>query len=191
MRTIVFATNNVHKTEEATSILGSGFNLITLKEIGFCGDIPETQNTLEGNALQKARFIWDKFQVDCVADDTGLEVDALGGEPGVYSARYAGPECLAENNIDKLIEKMQGIPNRNARFRTVVALIMDGKEYLFDGSVEGQILNERQGSSGFGYDPVFQPSGYFVSFAQMLPDLKNAISHRARAFKNLADYLNK
>jgi XTP/dITP diphosphohydrolase len=189
MYEIVFATNNAHKMSEVSSILGPNVHLISLREIGCKDDLPETQLTLQGNALQKARYVWEKFGVNCVADDTGLEVDGLGGAPGVYSARYAGPECIAENNIQKLLKAMKGMEQRTARFRTVAALILEGKEYLFEGKVEGEILTQKMGLDGFGYDPVFKPSGFSLSFAEMPFDVKNSISHRARAFQAFAEFL--
>lgn len=188
MRTIVFATNNAHKMSEVANILNSNIHLLSLKELGFEGDIPETMDTIEGNALQKARFIWDKFGVDCVADDTGLEVEALDGAPGVFSARYAGNECIAENNMQKLLSELSGVTNRTARFKTVAALIVNGEEHLFEGIVDGTILTSKQGEDGFGYDPIFQPLGYTASYAEMPFELKNSISHRGLAFRLLAEY---
>ena len=190
MDKIVFATNNVYKMAEVSSILESKFQLISLKEIQCFEEIPETQNTIEGNALQKVRYIYKKYHIDCFADDTGLEVEALNGAPGVYSARYAGLDCNSENNIIKLLREMDGEKNRKACFRTVIALIFQGKEYLFNGKIEGSILLEKQGSSGFGYDPVFLPKGYNQSFAQMDMGIKNTISHRALAIKALSEFLN-
>jgi XTP/dITP diphosphohydrolase len=189
MHTIVFATNNAHKMSEVSNILNSNIHLVNLEELGFEGVIPETQNTIEGNALQKARFIWDKFGVDCVADDTGLEVIALNGAPGVYSARYAGNECISENNIKKLLAELTNVSNRNARFKTVAALILNGEEHIFEGIVDGVILSSKQGEEGFGYDPIFQPLGYTASYAEMSFELKNRISHRGIAFRLLADFL--
>jgi XTP/dITP diphosphohydrolase len=189
MDKIVFATNNVYKMAEVSSILESKFQLISLKEIQCFEEIPETQNTIEGNALQKIRYIYKKYHIDCFADDTGLEVEVLNGAPGVYSARYAGDDCNSENNIIKLLREMDGEKNRKACFRTAIALIFQGKEYLFNGKLEGSILLEKQGSSGFGYDPVFLPNGYKQSFAQMEMNLKNTISHRALAIKALSEFL--
>jgi len=186
---LVFATNNAHKLSEVTDILGDSFIVKGLKAINCIDELPEEQATLEGNALQKARFVHDNYQVDCFADDTGLEVEALNGEPGVYSARYAGEACIASNNMDKLLGNLEGITNRRARFRTVIALILDGKETLFEGFVEGKILTVRKGDAGFGYDPIFQPDGYDTSFAEMESSLKNTISHRALAVKRLVEYL--
>jgi XTP/dITP diphosphohydrolase len=191
MHRIVFATNNRHKVDEVTAILDGNFKVITLKEIPFEGEIPEEQNSLEGNALQKVRYIHERCGLDCMADDTGLEVEALSGAPGVYSARYAGPDCIAENNIRKLLDEMNGLINRKARFRTVAALIYQGKELVFEGVIEGEILYKARGTDGFGYDPVFQPLGYHQSFAEMSNKQKNTISHRALAFRELALYLNR
>lgn len=190
MHRIIFATNNAHKLSEVTSILNTNINVLGLKEIGFSGDIPETMDSIEGNALQKARFIWNKFEMDCVADDTGLEVEALGGAPGVYSARYAGADCIAENNIIKLLREMAGVSNRRARFKTVAALILKGKEILFEGIVEGTITTSKKGLDGFGYDPIFVPKGFDKTFAEMSSELKNTISHRALAFQKFSAYLN-
>lgn len=189
MHKIVFATNNAHKIAEVSAILGQDFQLISLKEIQCFDELPETQLTIEGNALQKAQYVYEKFGLDCFADDTGLEVEALNGAPGVYSARYAGENCIAENNIKKLLQELDGKSNRNAFFKTVVALILDGKEYLFEGKILGEILLEKHGSDGFGYDPVFLPDGYDQSFAQMGMNLKNSISHRALAINALATFL--
>ncbi|MEA4840617.1 MAG: non-canonical purine NTP diphosphatase [Bacteroidales bacterium] len=191
MHKIVFATNNVHKMAEVSDILCSGIKLLSLKDIGCFEELPETQNTIEANALQKARYVYEKFGMDCFADDTGLEVEILKGAPGVYSARYAGEDCNSENNIQKLLLEMDGETNRNACFRTVSALILDGKEYLFEGKISGRILTEKHGTDGFGYDPVFLPDGYDLSFAQMGMELKNRISHRALAMKKLSTFLNK
>ena len=160
-----------------------------MNDIDCHDDIPETADTLEGNALIKARYIHEKFGVDCFADDTGLEVEALGGEPGVYSARYAGEECNPEDNMHKLLQNLTGKNNRNAQFRTVIALIINGEEKLFNGIVKGTISNEKMGDAGFGYDPIFIPEGYSESFAQMTSDMKNSISHRYRATEELSNYL--
>lgn len=191
MKTLVFATNNLHKLEEVRDILGGSFRIASLKEIGCTDDIPETADTLEGNALQKARYVKDKFGYDCFADDTGLEVEALGGAPGVFSARYAGPGHDSEANMRKLLKELEGKTNRQAQFRTVVALILEGREYTFEGIVRGTILTERRGTAGFGYDPVFVPEGYAETFAEMGSEEKNRISHRARAVQKLADFLHK
>ena len=191
MKTLVFATNNLHKLEEVRDILGGSFRIASLKEIGCTDDIPETADTLDGNALQKARYVKDKFGYDCFADDTGLEVEALGGAPGVFSARYAGPGHDSEANMQKLLKDLEGKTNRQAQFRTVVALLLDGEEYTFEGIVRGTILTERRGTAGFGYDPVFVPEGYAETFAEMGSEEKNRISHRARAVQKLADFLHK
>lgn len=190
MKEIIFATNNAHKLEEVASILGGRFRLVTLGECGITGDIPETQPTIEGNALQKARYVSRLTGKDCFADDTGLEVAALGGEPGVRSARYATDGHDFAANVELLLNKLTGISDRRARFRTVIALIMDGKEYTFEGVVEGRIAGSCAGVGGFGYDPVFVPDGYAHTFAEMSPGLKNAISHRALAAGKLAAFLS-
>ena len=205
MNKIVFATNNQHKLEEIRSILGEDFEVLSLSDIGCHEDIPETSDTLEGNAMQKAQFVFDKYGYACFADDTGLEVEALGGEPGIYSARYAaldGDDSIShdsEANMTKLLRKLEGIENRKARFRTVIALITNaplpiGEEMgerlqLFEGIVNGSIIKERRGGEGFGYDPIFQPEGYDKTFAELGNEVKNHISHRARAVQKLADYL--
>ena len=186
---LVFATNNKHKLEEMRAILGGKVELLSLADIDCHDDIPETADTLEGNALIKARYIYDKYGCSCFADDTGLEVDALGGEPGVYSARYAGENNDSEANMRKLLQNLTGKSERTAQFRTVIALIIEGEEFLFDGIVRGRISEERMGSAGFGYDPIFVPDGYEESFAQMAAEQKNAISHRSRAASALNDYL--
>ena len=186
---LVFATNNKHKLQEVRDIVGDRVEVLSLNDIDCHDDIPETAETLQGNALIKARHIYEKYGLDCFADDTGLEVEALGGEPGVYSARYAGEECNSEANMLKLLQNLTGKNNRNAQFRTVIALIIDGEEKLFNGIVKGTISNEKRGDSGFGYDPIFIPEGYTESFAQMSGEMKNSISHRFRATKQLSDYL--
>ena len=191
MKKIVFATNNQHKLDEVKKITEGLTEIVSLSEINCFDDIPETADTLEGNALLKARYVKEKFGFDCFADDTGLEVEALDNAPGVYSARYAGPDHNSESNMKLLLKNMEGITNRNARFRTVIALLMDGKEYLFDGIVEGVIIHEKRGNSGFGYDPVFVPNGYNETFAQLGSDIKNNISHRAKAVLKLHDFLSK
>lgn len=186
---LVFATNNKHKLEEVRAILGNKIEILSLNDIDCHDDIPETADTLEGNALIKARYIYEKFGVDCFADDTGLEVEVLNGEPGVYSARYAGEECNPEANMYKLLQNLTGKNNRNAQFRTVIALIIKGEEKLFNGIVKGTISNEKMGNAGFGYDPIFIPEGFSESFAQMTGDMKNSISHRYRATEELSNYL--
>ena len=189
MRKLVFATNNKHKLEEARKILEGMVEILSLAEIECNDDIPETANTLEGNALIKARYIYEKYGMDCFADDTGLEVDALGGEPGVYSARYAGDDCNSEANMLKLLQNLTGKNDRKAQFRTVIALIINGEEKLFNGIVKGTITEEKMGNSGFGYDPIFIPEGYSESFAQMSSEMKNSISHRYRATEQLSIFL--
>lgn len=189
MPEIVFATNNPHKLEEARAILKDKVKVLSLAEIGCHDDIPETADTLEGNALIKARWVKDKYGYDCFADDTGLMVEALDGAPGVYSARFAGPHCSPADNIKLLLQKLNGESDRKAKFVTIVALISGGHEYIFEGEVKGAISEEYSGNSGFGYDPVFVPQGYSVSFAEMPPEQKNAISHRGRAMSKLADFI--
>lgn len=189
MQDIVFATNNQHKLEEIRRIVGGKFRILSLKEIGCEEDIPETADTLEGNALMKARFVKEHYGYDCFADDTGLMVDALGGAPGVYSARYAGPGHDSAANMALLLKNLDGVTERSARFVTVIALILNGKEMTFEGRVEGEILTVPAGTSGFGYDPVFKPIESSVSFAEMSADAKNAISHRGRATAKLMTYL--
>lgn len=186
---IVFATNNKHKLQEVKHIIGERFNIISLKELQCFDDIPETENTLEGNALLKARYIHQRFNCNCFADDTGLEIEALDGKPGVFSARYAGEHCSFEDNINKILAELEGKTNRNAIFRTVIALIINDKEYLFEGNIKGKIIDSKKGISGFGYDPVFIPDGYSETFAEMGNDLKNTISHRALATKQLTEFL--
>lgn len=190
MKALVFATNNKHKLDEVRKITQGLVDILSLSEIDCHDDIPETADTLEGNALLKARYIKEHFGYDCFADDTGLEVEALDKAPGVYSARYAGPEHDAQANMKKLLSEMQGKENRKACFRTVVALILDGKEYLFDGVINGQIITEKKGSAGFGYDPVFMPDGYTETFAELGDAVKNGISHRALAVNKLVTFLS-
>ena len=189
MDKLVFATNNPHKLEEVRAILGSDVEVLSLRDIGCTADIPETADTLDGNALLKARFVASRYGVDCFADDTGLEVAALDGAPGVYSARFAGPGCTPADNVRKLLGLMRDAGDRSARFRTVVALIRGGKEYCFEGIVGGTIARTPAGCGGFGYDPVFVPEGYDRTFAELPPAEKNRISHRARAVAKLADFL--
>lgn len=186
---LVFATNNKHKLQEVRDIVGNRVEVLSLNDINCHDDIPETADTLQGNALIKARHIYDKYGLNCFADDTGLEVEALDGAPGVYSARYAGEECDSEANMLKLLQNLTGKNNRNAQFRTVIALVINGEEKLFNGIVKGTISDEKRGDSGFGYDPIFIPEGYSESFAQMSGEMKNSISHRFRATKQLSDYL--
>jgi len=186
---LVFATNNKHKLEELQAILGNQFKLLSLKDIGCNEEIPEEQDTLEENASQKAFYVYNKFGRNCFADDTGLEIEALNGEPGVYSARYAGEERSAEANMNKVLDKLAKIKNRNARFRTVISMVIEGNETQFEGVVDGGILTEKKGGSGFGYDPIFQPTGFTLSFAEMNLKDKNHISHRGRAVEKLVNYL--
>lgn len=187
---ILFATNNAHKLAEVQAVLGDSYTLVTPRDCGVTEEIPETQPTLEGNALQKARYLYERTGLDCFADDTGLEVEALGGAPGVHSARYAtdGHDFAANNRL--LLQNLAGKENRRARFRTVVALILGGREYLFEGVVEGQIIDRETGHEGFGYDPLFRPDGYDRTFAQMTTEEKNAVSHRARAVRKLVTFLH-
>lgn len=188
---LVFATNNAHKLEEVSAILGEKVELLSLSDIDCHTDIPETADTLEGNALLKSSYIFKNYHLDCFADDTGLEVEALGGAPGVFSARYAGGEGHnAEANMLKLLHEMEGKENRKAQFRTAVSLILNGKEYLFEGVIKGEIIKEKRGNSGFGYDPVFVPEGYNQTFAELGNDVKNKISHRALAVNKLCEFLH-
>lgn len=186
---IVFATNNLHKLEEARALAAGKMKILSLSDINCHDDIPETADTLEGNALIKARWVKEKYGYDCFADDTGLMVDALNGAPGVYSARFAGPQCNANDNMALLLEKLKGVADRKARFVTVIALVKDGKEHLFTGKVEGTIATEPHGTEGFGYDPVFIAEESGLPFAEMSQQDKNAISHRGRAMRQLIDFL--
>lgn len=187
---LVFASNNKHKMEEAKHILPSAIQLLNLQDIGCLAELPETHETLEENAIEKAAFLYQHFKTNCFSDDTGLEVEALQGAPGVYSARFAELNKTYQDNNNLLLEKMKDVLNRKARFRTVVALILDGKQYLFEGIIHGSILEKPTGEQGFGYDPVFQPEGFTQSFAQMSLEEKSRISHRKVALKKLADFLN-
>ncbi|MDR0710733.1 MAG: RdgB/HAM1 family non-canonical purine NTP pyrophosphatase [Prevotellaceae bacterium] len=187
---LIFATNNPHKLEEVSTMLSKSMVLSTPRRQGVTEDIPEDQATLEGNALQKVRYIHERLHENCFADDTGLEVEALNGAPGVHSARYAGEAKNMQENMQKLLCDMKDADNRNARFRTVIALILDGKEYLFEGEVKGEIMRSMAGCKGFGYDPVFRPSGYDITFAEMEPAEKNKISHRGKAIRLLVNFLN-
>ncbi|MBO5700024.1 MAG: RdgB/HAM1 family non-canonical purine NTP pyrophosphatase [Bacteroidales bacterium] len=192
---IIFATGNAHKAVEAQKALGDTFTLIMPKELGLTEEIPENGDTLQANAIEKAEYLWKKFGKSCFADDTGLEVDALGGAPGVYSARYAGPEKGSEANMTKLLAELEaaeaanGEISRAARFRTVVALILDGELHLFNGVLEGKIARERSGNEGFGYDPIFIPDNYTKTLAEISLEEKNAISHRGKAMRALAEFL--
>jgi XTP/dITP diphosphohydrolase len=186
---LVFASSNKNKIRELNALMGEEIELMGLEDIGCKEEIPETAPTIEGNALQKARYVYNHFGWNCFADDTGLEVEALGGKPGVYSARYAGEEKNADKNMQKVLKELSGQTNRKARFRTVIALIIEGKELCFEGEVNGEILEAKQGEMGFGYDPVFRPEGSVKSFAEMNLEEKNKISHRALAVNKLVDYL--
>lgn len=185
IKDIVFATNNAHKLEEVRQIVGERFCVLSLKEINCHDDIPETAETLEGNALIKARWIKERYGFDCFADDTGLMVDALGGAPGVHTARYAGDDCNSEKNVSKMLSELEGVEERNAHFSTVIALIYEGQEVVMEGRVDGIIATKRGGNGGFGYDPIFIPDGYDITFAEMPAREKNAISHRGRAMQKL------
>jgi len=186
---LVFATNNSHKLNELRAIVGNRFSIISLKELGCFDEIPETGTTLTENALQKANYIHERYHCNCFADDTGLEIEALDGSPGVYSARYAGEHCSFKDNIQKVLQELQGVKNRKACFITVIALILNGKNYLFEGRIKGEIIEKEEGNKGFGYDPVFKPLGFNKTFAEMDEVKKNSISHRALATKKLNDFL--
>lgn len=186
---LVFATNNSHKLQEISHLLNNSIELLSLNDINCNDEIPENQETLEGNAAEKSFYIYNKYGFNCFADDTGLEIEALNGEPGVYSARYAGDERSAENNMNLVLEKLAKIKNRKARFRTVISLVIDGREIQFEGIVDGQILEEKRGKTGFGYDPIFQPEESNLSFAEMPMEEKSKISHRGRAVQKLVEYL--
>lgn len=188
---ICFATNNKKKLEEVKAALEeSNITILSLEDIGCKEELPETGDTLDANALEKARYVYKNYSISCFADDTGLEVEALDGEPGVYSGRYAGEPRSDERNVQLLLDKLLGEEHREARFRTVIALIVDGKEYIFEGTAEGKITDLYRGSQGFGYDPVFQPDGYDKTFAQLNTEEKNAISHRGKAVRQLISFLN-
>jgi XTP/dITP diphosphohydrolase len=187
---LVFATNNQHKLQELNHLLGNSFELLSLDEIGCREEIPENQETIEGNASEKSFYIYNKYGFNCFADDTGLEIDALNGEPGVYSARYAGEEKSPEKNIELVLQKLAKINNRKARFKTVISLVIDGREIQFEGLVSGEILEEKRGTTGFGYDPIFKPDESPFSFAEMTMEEKGKISHRGRAVQKLVEYLS-
>lgn len=189
MKKIIFATNNRHKLDEVSQILAGKVEILSLEDIGCHDDIPETADTLDGNALLKAQFVKEKFGYDCFADDTGLEIESLGNEPGVYSARYAGKQRNANDNMEKVLFNLSGKTNRKAKFRTVIALIEGDKELLFEGKVLGEITLEKSGVTGFGYDPIFRPDGYTHTFAELGNETKNRISHRAKAVEKLIEYL--
>jgi len=190
MKKICFATNNLSKLAEISKQLEGKYEIVSLKDIGCKEDIPEPHPTIEGNAIQKAKYIWEHYGVSCFADDTGLQVDALNGEPGVLSARYAGFQKNNEDNINLLLKNLEGNENRKARFLTVICLLLAGEEYIFEGIAEGEILTERLGVEGFGYDPIFRPNGFDRTFAQMSMIEKNEISHRGKAVKRLIDFLD-
>ncbi len=190
MKKLVFATNNLHKLEEINSLLSDTFQLLSLKEVNIFEDIEETSNTLEGNAIQKAKYVFERCGIACFADDTGLEVDSLNGAPGVYSARYAGEDATYADNVNKLLKEMQHIEARSARFRTVIAFFDGNKTRTFDGVIEGYIAEKATGANGFGYDPIFIPKGYEISFAEMSAELKNQISHRALAFQKFSEFIS-
>lgn len=187
---IVFATQNAHKAQEIQALLPETFQIQTLTEIGCTEDIPETADTLEGNAALKSAFVVERFNVNCFADDTGLEISALGNEPGVFSARYAGDAKNSNDNMDLVLKKMEGITNREAQFRTVISLRINKQEYFFEGIAEGEIRTSKSGTKGFGYDPIFQPVGFDVTFSEMSLDEKNKISHRGIAVRKLIEFLN-
>lgn len=189
LKKLLFATNNAHKLTEVQAVLGSAFELTTPRDCGVTEEIPETCETLEGNASQKAHYLYDRTGLDCFADDTGLEVMALGGAPGVHSARYATDGHDFVKNNELLLRNLEGVSDRRARFRTVIALLLDGKEYRFEGIVEGRIIDHEIGREGFGYDPLFMPDGFDKTFAEMTADEKNAVSHRGRAVRQLAEFL--
>lgn len=189
MSKLLFVTHNAHKLQEVQAIVGSGYEMLNLNDLGFTADIPEPHHTLEENALEKARTIYRQYHINCFAEDTGLEIDALNGEPGVKTARYAGEHKNTQDNINLVLQKLQGQPNRSAQFRTVFALILNGQEYLFEGIARGTITTAPQGNGGFGYDPVFIPNGYEQTFAQLPAAEKNAISHRAIALQKLLTFL--
>ena len=188
VKKIVFATGNPNKLKEIKSAIKS-FEIVGLKDLGITEEIPETGDTLKKNALQKAKYVYDKTGLDCFSDDTGLEIEAINNRPGVYSAMYAGPDCNAENNMRKVLKELEVKTNRNAQFKTVIALILDGEEYFFEGLVSGEILKEKSGEDGFGYDPIFRPIEYKESFAEMSIAQKNEISHRGLAVKKLVKFL--
>lgn len=190
MRKIVFATGNANKVKEIKSQLEGEIELLNLKDINCAEELPENQDTLEGNAEEKALYVYNTYGVDCFSEDTGLEVEALNGEPGVYSARYAGESKDAHDNMNLLLEKMEGIENRKARFKTIIAIVEGGKVTQFEGIVNGEILTKKSGVEGFGYDPIFKPNEFDVSFAEVTVEQKNQVSHRGRAVRKLLGYLN-
>ncbi|WP_314512570.1 non-canonical purine NTP diphosphatase [Xanthocytophaga agilis] len=189
MMQLCFATNNRHKIEEISRLVGNNFHIVSLQEIGCYDELPETHDTIEENAFEKAEYVWEHFGVSCFADDSGIEVESLNGEPGVNTAFYAGPQRNNNDNMDLLLKNLQGKENRNARFRTCIALIINGEKHLFEGKIEGHILEHQQGTGGFGYDPIFMPNGYQKSFAEMTLDEKGSISHRGKAVQKLIEFL--
>lgn len=189
MLQLVFATNNKHKLEEINQLLSNSFPVRSLNEVSIFDDLPETHETLEENAIEKAMYVYNHYKFNCFADDTGLEIEALDGKPGVYSARYAGLGCSYEDNVNKIMKEMSLVNNRKGVFRTVIALVIDGRIKTFEGKIEGEITIEKKGNHGFGYDPVFKPLGYTQTFAEMNLEKKNRISHRARALENFVEYL--
>lgn len=189
MKSLVFATNNAQKVKEVNDVLGSAFEIVSLQAIGCKEELPETHETIPENALEKARYVYKNYNIDCFSEDSGLEIDALGGEPGVHTAHYSGTRDV-NSNIGLVLEKMAGQDNRQARFRTIIALIIKGQEYLFEGVAEGTILHEKRGTGGFGYDPIFVPQGYDKSFAELSSEVKSTISHRAKATRQLIEFLN-
>jgi XTP/dITP diphosphohydrolase len=190
MEQLLFVTHNAHKSEEVKAIVGNNFEVMNLSEINFFDEIPETGNTFKENALQKAKFLHDRLGCNCFADDTGLEVDALNGEPGVYSARYAGEPSNTQRNIEKLLENLKGKENRKAQFTTVIAVILNNEIYFFEGAISGQIIDNQRGEGGFGYDSVFIPDGYDKTFAELPAEVKNSISHRAVAMQKFKEFIN-
>lgn len=186
---LCFATNNINKLREVQAMLGDQFSIVTLEEIGCTEDVPETKETIAENSAQKAEYIWDNYGINCFSDDTGLEVHALSGEPGVYSARYAGPQRNADDNMDLLLSNLAAASDRSAQFKTVITLVIDGAYHQFEGIVSGQIIQEKRGNEGFGYDPIFVPEDYDKTFAEMTMHEKAQLSHRARAFKKLTEFL--
>ena len=187
---LVFATNNSNKIKEIKSLLNDSVNLLSLEDINCKEDIPETSDTIAGNALQKAKYVYDNYGYNCFADDTGLEIETLNGEPGIYSARYAGPQRDAHDNMNKALKNLENKPNRNAHFKTVIALIIDGKETLLEGIAKGEITTEKSGLEGFGYDPIFKPENHNITFSEMSLEEKNKISHRGKATNKLIEHLS-
>ena len=188
---LVFATNNLNKLSEIRSLVPAGIEILSLKDINCNEELPETNPTLQENALQKAKYVFENYGFNCFADDTGLEIEALGGEPGVYSARYAGEDCRAEDNMQKVLKRLSGEENRKAKFRTIIALIIDGKETLFEGECKGSMTKTKSGIEGFGYDPIFTPDSYEITFAEMNKVEKGAISHRGKAVAKLVGFLHR